>query len=345
MSDSLFKSDAEGMEREAYAWVQRRHDGLSATEAVEFRQWLAADPRRVGTVADFQKEWDRFGVYAADVAMADSEPDLTRFGIPSRKQASFWLMRRLAPCLAAVAAVGVTVFLWKPWMKPAPAQRVALVLPAPCEQRVLPDGSTVELNRGANIAVEFSTAERRIHLLKGEANFIVAKNPNRPFIVDAGGVWVRAVGTVFNVRFDEKEVRIVVTEGTVRYELPSDASRSAVLDGSAPSLSANQRAVVPLAAAAVAPEVVTLEKPQLERELLWQPKMLDFDDAGLADIAAEFNRRNPVRLVVDEATLGGRRMTASMRSDNVEGFVRLLESNLGIRAERIGENEILLTRQ
>ena len=67
-------------------------------------------------------------------------------------------------------------------------------------------------------------------------------------------------------------------------------------------------------------------------------------DVTLTDIVAEFNRRNPVQLAVDDATLGALRLSAAFRSDNVEGFVRLMESDFGMRAEWRSEREIVLRR-
>jgi transmembrane sensor len=57
---------------------------------------------------------------------------------------------------------------------------------------------------------------------------------------------------------------------------------------------------------------------------------------------AAFNRRNAVQLVVIDPELAAVRVSASLRSDNVDGFVRLLEAGFGARAERRGDAEILL---
>ena len=73
----------------------------------------------------------------------------------------------------------------------------------------------------------------------GEAYFTVAKNPGRPFVVAAGGVGVRAVGTAFNVRLDSDAVEVLVTEGRVQ------VSRSG-FDDEGSSLVAGQRAIVKL---------------------------------------------------------------------------------------------------
>jgi transmembrane sensor len=51
-----------------------------------------------------------------------------------------------------------------------------------------------------------------------------------------------------------------------------------------------------------------------------------------------------VQLIPESAALRELRVNASIRSDNVEGFVRLLESSFDLRAEWRSETEIVLRR-
>jgi transmembrane sensor len=92
------------------------------------------------------------------------------------------------------------------------------------------------------------------------------------------------------------------------------------------------------------PQITTLSEVEFATRLAWQPRLLDFTDAPLTEIVAEFNRRNPVQLVVADPTLGALRLSATFRSDNVEGFVHLMESDFGMRAEWRGEREVVLHR-
>ncbi len=86
------------------------------------------------------------------------------------------------------------------------------------ERHVLEDGSVVELNALTKLDVQYTPTERRVRLVRGEAYFIVAKNPQRPFRVSANQVTVQAVGTAFSVGLDPKELSVLVTEGKVRVE-------------------------------------------------------------------------------------------------------------------------------
>jgi transmembrane sensor len=104
-----------------------------------------------------------------------------------------------------------------------------------------------------------------------------------------------------------------------------------------------QRSVVPLANRG-AVQVAAISAEEMERLLAWQPRMLDFTATPLRSVVAEFNRRNaPVHLVIADADLAEVEVSATLRSDNVEGFIRLLEAGFGARVERAGD-EIRLRR-
>jgi transmembrane sensor len=325
----------------AYEWVQREHDGLSADCQAELQAWLDADPRHAAAFDEYKNGWSRFGPLSEAVVTGDPTPDPQRFA-PAATSASKSILlqfqKHILPLAAAIFLVFSLSVFWRGRGADAPPQ--ALSLPALCEQRTLDDGTVVELNRGAQIRVEYSDAIRRVVLLQGEANFSVAKNPDRPFIVDAAGVQVRAIGTVFNVRHSVDSVRVVVTEGRVQVE-----PRSAAPQVTASLLEAGQKTDIALNQPALAPAVVKLAAADLERELLWQPKLLDFDNVPLGAIVEEFNRRNPVHLVINDRAIAARPMTATFRSDNVEGLVRLLEENFGVRATRLSNTEIQLARK
>ena len=322
--------------REAAAWVVREERGLTPAEQDALSHWLAADPRHGPALRERRwawREFDRIAGLPATVAAAP-DPDLLapRSTARPRKKA-LWV----AVTAAAFAAAAAIVVLLSPPTPPAALRPLSTALAAPCERRVLDDGSVIELNRGARITVEFSPALRRVRLERGEAHFVVAKDAARPFVVEAAGVTARAVGTAFNVRLAATDVEIIVAEGRVAV-----GSESAAADTTPPVLAARQRAVVPLRVAAPAPVVATLDHAALAARLAWQPRLLDFSDAPLGEVAAEFNRRNPVQLALAAPALRDLRVNASIRSDNVEGFVRLLESALDLRAEWRSETEIVL---
>jgi transmembrane sensor len=222
----------------------------------------------------------------------------------------------------------------------------------------LSDGSTVELNTNSAIVTTFTRAERRVRLEKGEAYFEVAKDEQRPFLVEAAGVGVRAIGTAFNVRLRSESVEVLVTEGKVRVRAeraadgaqPSPAHPAANEDTAATAsgdtiVGAGERVVVALAAGAGSEprrrDVVPVQADEVQRLLAWQGRRLDFSDTPLAEMAAEFNRYNRHQLVIVDENLAAMRFGGSFRPDDRAGFVRMLQEHFGVRAEERKNQTIL----
>ncbi|MCB1122495.1 MAG: FecR domain-containing protein, partial [Verrucomicrobiae bacterium] len=245
--------------------------------------------------------------------------------------------------LAALIAFSIYVSFFQAKETSGLKLQPALELLARIEQRTLEDGSMIEINRGAEVDVAFSKSERRVYLRKGEANFEVAKDPSRPFIVNVAGVDVRAVGTVFSIRLSEDEVDVIVTEGRVTVK---PRTTSTVPDESSADsfLNVGQRARVNLHSESLAVEVSSIDETEVEALHRWKPRLLDYDQIQLGEIVQEFNKSNPVQVVLSDPSLETISLSSSFWSDNVEGFVRLMESSFGMEAEWRGSREIVLRK-
>ncbi len=330
---------------EATLWLARRDRGLTPAEQDAYLQWLSADPRHAEVLAQHAAAFQRLmRLYDWQPGQsANVNPDLF-----APAQSRPW--RRWGLNLAAAAAVVLAgALLWRetgPPVSPPMAKSYLRVN----ERQALPDGSVVELKDGSRIVVEFSATERRVRLT-GEAHFKVAKN-STPFVVVAGGVALRAVGTAFNARLGVDAVEVLVTEGAVsvaRATEPGLAHRAeSALPGSLPSgpaplVVAGQRGIVPLAPDAT-PRVSNVSPAEAQSLLEWQAPRLQFFETPLAVAVAEFNRHNRTRLVVEDRDLGAVPIGGTFRADNPDGFVRVLELTLELTAVRREGHEILLTR-
>lgn len=315
----------------AARWVARRDRGLTPAEQDEFLQWLAADPRHGERLARHQRGWNelaRLSLWRPEHA-AEPNPDV--LAPPRRSRTP--ILRWVAPVtLAAAAAIAVGFLVLR---SPTASIPDTVAAEPGYRQQVLDDGSLVELNRGARLTVAYAPAERRVRLAQGEALFTVAKDATRPFVVEAGGVTIRALGTAFTVRLGSAAVEVLVTEGRVELNRPTAPLAAA------PQVEAGQRVSIPFAGPPA--PTVTVTPEEIERTLAWQPRLLEFASTPLAEVAVAFNRRNRVQLVVADEALRSLPIGASFRSDNLDGFVRLLETSFGVRCER-SEDVITLHR-
>ncbi len=216
------KPPPDDLEELAAQWAVRHAAGLGPQERAEFERWLEADPRHYAAFAE------------ADLALSVlSPPRAARDRNSLRRELAAWEERRrlrrqrqkwfafAAVGLAAAAALALVVRLpdWDRKPAPAAAPGVATMAVRPLVQQ-LPDGTVIDLNASAEVAIEFTPEVRGVRLVRGEAHFAVAKDAARPFVVSVGSVKVRAVGTAFNVRFEPAAVQVLVTEGQVAVDAP-----------------------------------------------------------------------------------------------------------------------------
>jgi transmembrane sensor len=343
----------DSISQEAARWLARHDRGLHPQEQREFDAWLAGDPRQSVAYERVCAAWDA-------CERAKDVPELARMAQELDEQTRARPLRRAwswhpAFGLAAAAAVAVFVGVWQ-WRAPAPlspetgAVTAAYhVIPNTVRRLVLEDGSIAEL-RGSDSTIQanFTTGERRVLLLSGEVHFEVAKNPNRPFVVAAGRIAIRAVGTAFNVQLNAADLAVMVTEGQVSVTSAPAREADAAEQQSeplAPLLAAGQRASFARETPTHMPvllKVDTLTASELAEVLAWQATWLIFDGTPLADTIEAFNRHGSHHLVIEDAALRTRRLTGKFRTGNIEGFLRLLERTLDVRVERRAEREIAL---
>ena len=121
--------------------------------------------------------------------------------------------------LVAVATLLFVSFGQKPML--APTRALATVASAAIEipKTTFIDGSVARVSDGGELVVKVATADHIESVLTaGAADFEVTKHPERDFVVLAGPVRVRVVGTHFRVERSGERTRVSVTEGKVEVQ-------------------------------------------------------------------------------------------------------------------------------
>ena len=194
---------------EAAAWIAKLH-GEERTAKVEagFRRWLAASAAHRVAAEMASDIWT-----AAERLPKSPSPPIVRLGPAS---AVLTLPRALAAAVLVVLIVGALYFYRS---DPGIETRLG-------EQRsvTLDDGTRIALNTATRIHVQYDKSLRRVQLDRGEALFEVARNPEWPFVVSAGGRDVVARGTSFLVRREAHSVAVTLVEGKVTVSPNQDVS-------------------------------------------------------------------------------------------------------------------------
>jgi len=319
-------------------WVIRQDRTLSIAERLEMESWLAADPRNAKAFTQSSTAWRTFRGLGQVVGRAHA-PALAPPPRSSR------------PVLAVLAAAAAVVVLGSIALRTvdrgtSPAVAYTYNIPTPT-QRTLADGSLAWLKGNAEIREAFSSGERRVRLVRGEAFFTVTKDPARPFLVEAGEVTVRAVGTAFAVRVESDWIDVLVTEGTVQVTPPPKIAASPAGQDpgeSSARVEAGHRAVV---SASALPRqerlsVRPVSASEIARSLAWYKPMLELAGATLNELVAAFIRESGRRIEIVDPALGEVRIGGRFPTQDVDGFVRVLEEIYDVRSERRTDGTVVL---
>ncbi|HTB81705.1 MAG TPA: FecR domain-containing protein [Opitutaceae bacterium] len=334
----------EEVEAMAAAWLAERDDGLTPEKEAAFQQWRQASPRHEAAVARLEATWNTLLGLENFRPEAQAHPDRDLLAPARRHKPALAPVVAWSAAAAAALVLGLAGGIW--WhLHPRNAPPEVYATTAESYQWVtLADGSVAELNASSEIRVDYTPAERRVQLVRGEAHFTVAKNKERPFWVQAGSVRVRAVGTAFDVRITDGEIDVLVTEGKVTLAKSETGGAAATPAPEPAHLAAGQRAIVATTDPGAIPVIENVSPTLISDVLAWQGARLVFVATPLADVVSEFNRRNPVQIELGDSALGVLPISGSFRPENVEGFVRLLAQGGDISVDRPSSDRIILRR-
>ena len=316
------REKAEDIEAQAARWVWRLdRDGHTPELEAELEAWLAQDARRRGAFMKAEAVWTLLDRARGAAPPAWQEAEARR----SKRESRRALLAGVGAAMAA-AVVGGGVLIWREDQFRTGVGEIRRV--------PLQDGSAVAINTASAVAVAFRREQRTVRLREGEAWFQVAHDVHRPFVVEAGAVRVRAVGTAFSVRRRPDGADILVTEGVVE----------AWVDGAARAptrLKAGQGAFVDNSAAVheavAAPAIV-------DRKLEWRYGKIDLAGETLREAVTDFNRYNARKLVIADPSIADERLYGVFNTDGPDAFAAAVRASLQIEVE-IRSSEIILGRR
>jgi len=338
-------SDLETIEAIAAAWIALRDDSMSIDDEEKYAIWLKADIRHAAAIKRLTLVYTALQDLRNYRPLAQRHPDsdLLLSLKPGTTIFSNTRVRLvLAACIIAAFLSGYT------YIKNKPTSHTTYTTTVDGYQVVnLSDGSVIQLNSNSSIVVEYSKLERRITLDKGEASFLVAKNPARPLWVLANGIGIRAVGTAFDVRLTNSNVAVLVTEGKVAvsklgrqtslFSGTTDNPKGELLDKNAPLnrtlLIMDQRALFSVQSSQE-PNIENLMPKTIHEALAWQSKKLIFVDTPLSEVVNQFNQNNTIQISLSDLSIANIPVGGSFRADNVDAFLRLLESSNNVLVDR-----------
>ncbi len=334
---------------EASEWfIDFRAGDVDGEARLRFIEWLRRSPVHIQAYLEVSGVWSelpssdpegRFDI-ASLIARARNESDIIPLAPlnprlpPAPPAAEPRAIRKLSrrPVLAAAALAllaSTALFLW---IDSDSARSYSTGIG---EQRTiqLADGSTVELNARSRVKVRLTDRRRDVALIEGQALFRVAKDKQRPFVVQAGDAQVRAVGTEFDVYRKQAETVVTVVEGRVETYSGADGA-----DAAAIMLSAGEQLTV-------LPHTVTKPtRADTVAATAWAQKRLIFEETPLNEVAEEFNRYNRRPLTIDDAELQTLKISGVYSSTDPASLINFLRSQNSINVIET-ENQVRVVRR
>lgn len=148
----------------------------------------------------------------------------------------------------------------------------------------LSDGSVVHLNYGSKIKYpHFFLGDTRKVVLTGEGFFKVAHDPEKPFIVKAGNLNIKAVGTTFNVLAypDDNVIETTLVNGKVILEQIKLEEKNKIIGTMSPGQHIEYNAIS---------GAISSKEGKVEKYISWTDGKLIFEDTPIFQVTERLSR-------------------------------------------------------
>ncbi|WP_143525202.1 FecR family protein [Labilibacter marinus] len=224
--------------------------------------------------------------------------------------------------VAASVIVAFTLFL-NPFEKSATLQHLVVNETMNNQEEVnLADGSMVDLNRHSSIQYpETFNDNTRMVTLDGEAFFDVAADKNKPFLIDAGQIQVKVVGTSFNVKaYADSEYKEVSVKSGVVQVLSQMGDKPIVV------LEAGDKAVFN-----VKNNSLIKMKSEGDNYLAWKTKDITFKKENLKDAISLLEDVYNVEIdIPDNFKLDSAEISATFHKNSIDFILDVLDKTYNV---------------
>ncbi|OAI01593.1 FecR family protein [Methylomonas methanica] len=308
----------EALQQQAVAWHVRLTSGAAdETVLAEFEHWRSQSPEHEQAYRDAETLWQRLPL----PLLADRQ---RRRALAARQRRASRIKRGFGLAAAASLLLAAMGGFYPDYLQhPLADYRTRIG-----EQTsiTLADGSIAHLNTDTAIDVTINANERRIALLRGEAEFDVAHDAGKPFRVAAGATTTEALGTRFIVRYDGKAGAVTLLQGKVRSSRPSaqGAQTDSVI------LQPGQQLTF------TAETFGVLQTVEISNADAWRRGRLLMNFVPLKQVVAEINRyrRSQIRLLDDK--LGDREVNIAVDILQIDAWLKALQQTLPIKVVQAG---------
>lgn len=206
-----------------------------------------------------------------------------------------------------------------------------------CSEVLLPDGTTVVLNSASSLSypADYGLVERNVSI-SGEAFLKVAKDKNKPFIVDTRDLQVRVLGTTFNISaYDNSDViETTLLEGSVQVT-------SKLRQGKTITIKPNEKVTL-----CKKDGRMWAEATEVEYETAWVKGDLVFRSATFIQVVQCIERRYGLNINVVHGNISTDRFTGTIQEKDIRNVLQLLQKHFAFSYVRSNDSiEIMFNKK
>jgi transmembrane sensor len=312
--------DSDKLRDEAVEWLMRlRAPGCSEADKRACSLWLAQSPLHRAAYAQAEAQWMWMEQFKSQRFRAREEAIRYR---PKSKPVLKWFMV-FATAASLLLVCGIMAFGPEGWFGVGTSYTAAKGMR---ETVVLDDGSRLELNTDSEVKVRLNQWRRSVELVRGEVFINVAHDGERPFEVEAGGGRITDTGTAFDVYLQPETVLVAVQEGSVRIDAHGSRNLAA-----GQQITYNRRGDFSMAPVQEVSDITA-----------WRRGQVVFHDRPLSEVLSEIGRYHDTSIRISDPKQRSLRVSGVFRTARLDAILDIITATLPVKAERIGEHEILL---
>ena len=237
---------------------------------------------------------------------------------PPRKVSPSWW--RIAASIVVVLGIGFFAYI----LTNRESKELQVIAASVPLSDTLPEGSKVFLNKKTKLAYSFDKKKKTHRVkLQGEAYFNIAHDDKKNFVVETDGVFIRDIGTSFNVKAypDSSTIEVVVEDGEVIFFTENDAGIT---------LRANGKGIYNKVT-----RKFTVDQPEVNA-LAYKTKLFRFSNSDLGTVVEELNRVYDKKIILPDH-LKSCRLTVTFNNESEEEIVQVIAETLGLTVTISGE--------
>ncbi|MFB6457934.1 FecR family protein [Chitinophaga sp. Hz27] len=303
-------------------WIQQ--DPANLDIFLDMRDMWNGDPLPAASAFDTHGQWQKLSTTldelpanacvaapitaTAPLSVASSEKNAATTTKVRKIQGRYWW------AAAAVAGIAATLTLLGPGNYKTYATQMQI------DSVKLQDGSMVYLNANTIIKVprDYGKKDRQITIQKGEAFFDVTKNDAQPFAVAAQNVDIKVLGTSFNVKSADHDVKVFVQTGKVSAAYKG-ADKNVILTPGEEALLVHNKS-----------DISTTLHKKSNNILAWKTRCLVFDETPLSDVASALEDYYHVKVTISNPQLADAKLLATFRNLPLDEVLDIIRKALQI---------------